>query len=307
MPSLKLGSVIKIEGHGYQALISPSAGARILKMTYSNSKRTINCLVPLGQLDSFEMHEWPKAGAFVMLPFTNRLDPPIFEWDGNFVALQNGSSSGQGLHGFGHRSQWEISNITNSSLSLEFEYSKKNHEWPWTFLAKLTYSLDEEGLTVLLSIHNTDNSSMPVCLGWHPFIPFAKSHINNKFSLNFSALHSHEIGLDGLGIALPSEKKNCRLPFHIFVKDGTTTAYENLSTPVEINLGKNIRMKLNNQHAPHLLVHSPIQGDYICVEPISALPGALKNYKKEQSKNELCLLSGDTRNFKCNLQAILVN
>lgn len=301
MPSLQVNPTVRIHLDGYEATISPSAGARLLKLTYEHNNQHIDCVVPFGQVTHIDAHHWPKAGAFVMLPFTNRLDPAQFEWQGRQVNLVNGSSSGQGLHGFGHRSDWKIVNSSDSHVVLEWNHSVSNSEWPWVFHAKLTYSVSALGLSVALSVCNADISSMPVSLGWHPFIPLQKVDASVPSMLMFSAARKHDIGLDGLGVAHLSDdsQANC-----VFTEDGktpNTTAYECFGGDVEIFLEKNLRLKLTSQHAPHLLVHRPKELPFVCVEPVGSLPGALKNYTQPQREHELSLNPGDWKHLVCSL------
>jgi aldose 1-epimerase len=301
MPVLQVNPTVRIYSGGYEAIISPSAGARLLKLTFNNNGRQVDCVVPFGQIASIDAHQWPKAGAFVMLPFTNRLDPAEFEWQGRQIALENGSKSGQGLHGFGHRSHWNISDISQSHVVLEWAHFASNLEWPWTFQAKLIYSVNALGLSVSLSMCNTDTATMPVSLGWHPFIPFSYLDTSEKNMMKFSASGIHDIGLDGLGIAHLSEVAATQHVFTMDAKTASTTAFENFSGDVEIFLEKNLRLKLMSLNAPHLLIHRPKELPFVCVEPVGSLPGALKHYTKVQKDSELSLYPEEWRHLVCSL------
>jgi len=301
MPVLQVNPTVRIYSGGYEAIISPSAGARLLKLTFNNNGRQVDCVVPFGQIASIDAHQWPKAGAFVMLPFTNRLDPAEFEWQGRQIALENGSKSGQGLHGFGHRSDWTVVAKSEESVALEWNHPISSPEWPWIFQAKLVYSVSALGLSVALSVRNTDFSSMPVSLGWHPFIPLQTSNASGNSVLSFSASRMHDIGLDGLGIAHLSEVAATQHVFTMDAKTASTTAFENFSGDVEIFLEKNLRLKLMSQTAPHLLIHRPKELPFVCVEPVGSLPGALKHYTKVQKDSELSLYPEEWRHLVCSL------
>jgi len=301
MPSLQVNPTVRIHSDGYEATISPSAGARLLKLTYEHNNQHIDCVVPFGQITHIDAHQWPKAGAFVMLPFTNRLDPAQFEWQGRQVNLVNGSSSGQGLHGFGHRSDWKIVDSSDSHVALEWKHSVSSSEWPWAFHAKLIYNVNALGLTVALSVCNADISSMPVSLGWHPFIPLLTKDSSVHSMLKFSASRMHDIGLDGLGIAPLSEVTSAQQAFTMDGKTASTTAFENFGGAVEIWLEKNLRLKLTSHHAPHLLLHRPKELPFVCVEPVGSLPGALKYYTQAQKEHELSLHPGNWRHLVCSL------
>ena len=302
MQRLQVAPTVRIQAEGYEAIISPSAGARLLKLTRSANNQRMDCVVPFdAQIASIDAHQWPKAGAFVMLPFTNRLDPAAFEWQGRKITLHNGSNTGQGLHGFGHRRDWAVSETSDSHIALELSHAAVCAEWPWTFKARLNYKLGASGLSVALSVCNTDATPMPVSLGWHPFIPFSNSETVENNLLRFTASHMHDIGLDGLGRARLSEDIAANKTFVLDGKTASTTAFENFGGEVEVILEKNLRLKLVSQHAPHLLVHRPPKLPFVCIEPVGSLPGAFKNYTKAQSDRELRLDPGEWRHLVCNL------
>lgn len=223
-----------------------------------------------------------QGWGFCDATFTNRLDPAEFEWQGRLIDLENGSNSGQGLHGFGHRRDWTITDTSDSQVALEYNHTTSSAEWPWTFHAKLVYSVSALGLSVALSVRNTDITSMPVSLGWHPFIPLQTSDAPVNSMLRFSASRMHDIGLDGLGIAHLSEVAATQHVFTMNAKTASTMAFENFSGDVEIFIEKNLCLKLMSQHAPHLLVHRPNKLPFVCVEPVGSLPGALKHYTQAQ-------------------------
>ena len=184
---------------------------------------------------------------------------------------------------------------------MEWNHPISSPEWPWIFQAKLVYSVSALGLSVALSVRNTDISSMPVSLGWHPFIPLQTSNASGNSVLSFSASRMHDIGLDGLGIAHLSEVAATQHVFTMDAKTASTKAFENFSGDVEIFLEKNLRLKLMSQTAPHLLIHRPKELPFVCVEPVGSLPGALKHYTKAQKEGELSLYPEEWRHLVCSL------
>jgi aldose 1-epimerase len=190
---------------------------------------------------------------------------------------------------------------SEESVALEWNHPISSPEWPWIFQAKLVYSVSALGLSVALSVRNTDISSMPVSLGWHPFIPLQTSNASGNSVLSFSASRMHDIGLDGLGIAHLSEVAATQHVFTMDAKTASTTAFENFSGDVEIFLEKNLRLKLMSQNAPHLLIHRPKELPFVCVEPVGSLPGALKHYTKVQKDSELSLYPEEWRHLVCSL------
>lgn len=299
MPDLEINPTIRIQAGSYTAEISPSAGGRLLSLNYTDAKQSLDCVVPWKGSGNFKAHNWPKAGAFVMLPFTNRLAPAQFSWQDQTITLHNGSPTGQGLHGFGHRRAWQLREITAHSAELGLLHPDQDAEWPWPFEAILKYELRETGLRLELTVRNASNRVMPLSLGWHPFLPLSAVMSDDSENYLIHAQKKHDIGLDGLGMP---ELSTEQLPMQTFAlpnKLAGTTAFENYSGHLEIPLNINWHLIMTSKYAAHLLIHTPLGRQHLCVEPISALPGALK--QELDMKNQLALEPGCTGKLVCTL------
>jgi aldose 1-epimerase len=220
--------------------------------------------------------------------------------------LSNGSPSGQGLHGFGHRRPWQLRQNTPHSAELALMHTASDAEWPWPFAATLTYQLSEAGLRMELTVRNTSTKVMPLSLGWHPFLPHSAARPQDQGDDFVLAQRQHAIGLDGLGLAVASVEPLPMQAFALPTQQAGTTAFEHYSGTVQLPLTAQWRLEMTSQHAAHLLVHTPQGLKHLCVEPISALPGALK--QDLRSRNQLDLGPDCTRTLVCTLglQAISV-
>ena len=299
MPSLAVCPTVRLQAGHYAAEISPSAGGRLLSLTYTDGHPPIDCIVPWRGEEPFHTHDWPKAGAFVMLPFTNRLAPAQFMWCGKDITLDNASPTQQGLHGFGHRSPWQLLQTTSSSAELQMVHAGADAEWPWSFEANLMYQLSEEGLRVQISVCNTSAEAMPLSLGWHPFLPYSAAPPNTTDAWRVLAQRQHVIGLDGLGHAEVSMTQGPIQTFSLPAKQAGTVAFENYTGQIKLPLNRDWQLTLRSQHAPHLLIHTPLGFSHVCVEPITALPGALRG--TALAHQLLSLESGKSRSLVCNL------
>ena len=299
MPALDINPTVRIQDGPYAAEISPSAGGRLLSLTYTDANQLLDCIVPWQGIDAFEEHDWPKAGAFVMLPFTNRLAPAQFSWQDQTISLRNGSPTGQGLHGFGHRRSWHLRQTRPHSAELVLMHPAQDAEWPWPFEATLSYQLSETGLQMALTVCNTSTGVMPLSLGWHPFFPHSAVPPEDPGDYSVHAQRQHAIGLDGLGLAELSVEPVPMQTFALTTEQAGTTAFEHYSGTVMLPLTANWRLAMTSEHAAHLLVHTPSGLRHLCVEPISALPGALK--QDVRTRNQLRLKPGCTARLVCTL------
>ena len=271
----------------------------MLSLIYTDGHLPVDCIVPWRSEESFNTHDWPKAGAFVMLPFTNRLAPAQFMWSGQVITLDNASPSQQGLHGFGHRRPWQLLQTTSSSAELHLRHSGADAEWPWSFEARLEYQLNEAGLRVQIAVCNTSAEAMPLSLGWHPFLPYAAATPSTTEAWRVLAQRQHVIGLDGLGHAEASMTQGPIQTFSLPLERAGTIAFENYSGQIKLPLTRDWQLTLRSQHAPHLLIHTPLGFSHVCVEPITALPGALRC--TATAHKLLSLAPGESRSLVCNL------
>ena len=234
-----------------------------------------------------------------MLPFANRLSPASFEWDGAATVLQSPGPSGQGLHGFGHRQAWTVMQTTASSLLLSYVHQAPTDEWPWSFCAEIAYALTPSGLSVEVTIKNLSLLPMPAVLGWHPFIPLPDQFDDASGSLSIIATKTYAIGSDGLGHAQISAAPLEIQTLAAMLTSAHTTAYENWSGTVQIPLSGTSDLTLSSSDAKHLLIHVPTGLQHVCIEPITALPGALQRYSDHQKKMHLSLLSNEQKKITC--------
>ena len=298
-PPLAIGPTVRLQAGRYAAEISPSAGGRLLSLTYTDGHSPMDCIVPWRGDGPFDPHDWPKAGAFVMLPFTNRLSPAQFMWCGQTITLNNASAHQQGLHGFGHRRPWQLVQSTSSRAELQMSHAGADSEWPWSLEARLVYQLSEVGLQVQVAVCNTSSQTMPLSLGWHPFLPYAASASTRMAAGGVHAQQQHTIGLDGLGQAQAGLAQGPMQTFPLPLEQAGTIAFENYSGHVNLPLAQSWQLALRSQHAPHLLIHTPLGFSHVCVEPISSLPGALLH--SALSPELLSLAPGMSRALVCTL------
>jgi aldose 1-epimerase len=105
---------------------------------------------------------------FPMLPLTHRLPGNAFEFDGKQVSLTaNTTFSKDFIHGHGWLNAWQVEKTSETSATLRYEHT--NGEWPWSYTARQMFELSSDAMSLEIKLTNTTQSSMPVCMGFHPF------------------------------------------------------------------------------------------------------------------------------------------
>jgi aldose 1-epimerase len=109
-------------------------------------------------------------GSFPLVPYVNRIRGGRFQFRGREVRLAaNMSGDVSPLHGQGWVGAWRVEHSDQATAVLAFEHSAG--EWPWSYEARQHFSLDPDGLSVVLSCRNASDEPMPCGLGQHPYFP----------------------------------------------------------------------------------------------------------------------------------------
>ena len=240
-----------------------------------------------------------------MLPFSNRLANAKFDWAGREIRLHHAPGTDYALHGFGHRKPWQVVYSSASEASLQYRHSAGDEGWPWSFEATQHVALDQDGVTVNISLTNTSPEPMPAGLGWHPFHPLALKRQELEPALRLCAQGVHDVGSDGLAVIRPSAARNAAINFDCNLFQPQTTAFEEWHGSFILPLNEEITLSISSVGCPHLVLHVPQQPGSVCVEPITLLPGALQHYDGVTSATLVALGPGQTRKmvWRCAAQS----
>jgi aldose 1-epimerase len=260
---LSCARLIELRCGAYTAAVAPEAGGRLASLVWHGERGPHPLVVGWDGAD-FDAHHWPKAGAFPMLPFANRLPVEGVRFSERTVRPLAGPS-GFALHGTAHRRPWDVVEVTDDRCVLSCAARAGDEGWPWSWSAKQEVRLAAAGLTVAMTVKNESNEAMPLGMGWHPYHPVPADFASED--LQFAAGGRHE--LDAQGRALDASRDAA-----VAVQRGETTAFSGWSGALRIRTAGGA-IVVSSQGAGNLVVHSPRSGDYMCAEPVSVLPGRL--------------------------------
>ncbi len=255
------GAQHTLRAQGYEALLAPTAGGRLMSLNWVGDGPAQPLIVPWdGQ--PFDPHAWPKAGAFPMLPFANRLPAQGFVYVGRRVQPQ-ASAPGHVLHGLAHRAAWVVREAGADSLTLEWAHAP-DAQWPWALRAHQTFQIGAQGLSLHLRVCNEDDVNMPLVMGWHPYHP-----LHDGAQLVAQARHAlDEQGR--AGAASPADAGLGAAP-----SPGDTLAFSGWDGFVRLPQGDAGAIITRSRGAYCLVLHTAHNGRYLCVEPVTQLPGHL--------------------------------
>jgi aldose 1-epimerase len=248
-----------------EAEIAPHLGARLCSLrALDGISDGIDLVVPLHEWDA-PAHGWPKAGAYPLIPYSNRIANARLEFEGRSHALApHPLDLPNTLHGHAQRCAWHTRIHHSQRAELELDAPACEH-WPWSFDARIVFELDTCALNVHFTLRNTSASTMPAGLGWHPFLA-----VDAASTIHFDARRRWELDETFLptGRALTLDAPTTlrrddwqTQPCAIYVSEWNGEAH------IERDAGT-VRLTAKAPFT-HLVAYTPREGTFFCLEPVS--------------------------------------
>ncbi|HEY0164743.1 MAG TPA: aldose 1-epimerase [Sphingomicrobium sp.] len=157
-------SLIKLSAGALELAINPSTGGSISWLDWIDGERR----VPILRKCNSGYEKVLEAASFPLVPYVNRIRGGRFDFRGRSVILEpNMPGDPSPLHGQGWLGEWRVEKQDGSGVTVVFDHPAG--EWPWAYRADQRFSLDEAGLTVVLTCRNSSDEPMPCGLGQHPY------------------------------------------------------------------------------------------------------------------------------------------
>jgi aldose 1-epimerase len=157
-----MGSITLTHGRWHVEL-APEIGGSIARCDYDGQP----ILRPALQGDPLSQ-EARGMSCFPLVPFSNRIEHGVFEFEGRKVHLPtNMGDHPHPLHGQGWRGVWHAPQVKPDRATLAYDHEADS--WPWKYRATQSFELGDDTLTVRLGVSNLAGDPMPVGLGLHPY------------------------------------------------------------------------------------------------------------------------------------------
>lgn len=256
--------MIALAAGDYRLEIDPGRGGSILAFDW-RGEEVMRRTCGAGILD---------VACFPLVPFSNRIANGRFHTPAGPVVISPNfpnSDHPHPLHGFGWLASWDVAEVGHDRCVIE--HRNEAGEWPWSYAARQTLMLDEQGLTLSVSLSNESSTAMPAGLGIHPYFPRDGDTI-------LRSLHRGEwkTGHDGLPKSLENRSSAIDwwhgAPVAHRVVD---TVYADREGALCIDwpaLGRRLTM-IPSPELTHTVVFVPDGEDYFCVEPVSHATDAI--------------------------------
>jgi aldose 1-epimerase len=160
------GPLLRLALGATRAEVAPARGGRVARLTVDGR----DAVVPMTGWGA-DQRVWPKAGAYPLVPYSNRIRDGILRFGGTEHRLApHPDAHPHTLHGTGHLAPWTVAEASEARAELVLVHAP-DADWPWAFEARQTIALRPDGVAVTLSCRNTGAEACPIGLGWHPFVP----------------------------------------------------------------------------------------------------------------------------------------
>lgn len=151
--------------------LAPQAGGSIARFSVDGRHDVLR--PTLGDLlaQAIAANRGNDSACYPLLPFSNRIAGGRFRFDGQEIALRrNWPGVNHPMHGDGWARAWQVQHHDSQSAEIACDHAgDRDGGWPFAYRARQSYRLDEDRLTVRISLENREARAVPAGIGLHPF------------------------------------------------------------------------------------------------------------------------------------------
>ncbi|WP_043830524.1 hypothetical protein [Muricoccus aerilatus] len=246
--------MIEIAGGEWRAGLLPARGGALARLTHAGE----DVLVPLPE-GADPNDSW--AGAFVMLPWTNRLDEGRLPHPGGVAHFPcNRVAERTALHGLSREHAWEVESAGADRAVLV----QRIDIAPYRYVARMELRLGA-AFGLVLTVTNDGAEGMPFGSGWHPF--FVRP-AGTRIAFRASGMIERDVRNLPVGLAASDGLEGGEEAFA-----GQDTHYTGWDGALRLNLGaRAFAMTGEGAWSRNLQVFAPRGAGVICAEPVSHVP-----------------------------------
>jgi aldose 1-epimerase len=262
MPS----DVLNLSSSNLELQLSPSRGGAISRLAYLGAGQPVSIL----RESRTPVENVLEAASFPLVPYVNRIRDGSFAFRGREVRLApNMPGDPSPLHGQGWLSAWTIERAGEASALLSYRHEPG--EWPWAYLAKQEFKVDESALNVSLGCTNTSGEPMPCGLGQHPYFDCgSETRIDTEVSFAWT------IDEKVLPVAKVPATGRYDLGNRRICRQDLDNGFEGWSGRILMSdPGWPYELELSSPQARFFQIYSPASGGIFVAEPVTHANAAL--------------------------------
>jgi len=244
----------------WQLKLLPAWGGRIAALNAEG----LDLLLPISSA-SFDPLDWPRAGAYPLVPYSNRIRNARLDFNGIEHRLPaHPAALPHTLHGVSHTRPWQVVEVGTERALIRCDY--QGEHWPWAFRAEQQFVLDGNRLRVTLRLLNQGDSPMPAGLGLHPYF---QRHPGMR--VEYRVGREWQIDADYLATG---EHQDAEKTLRIAADNGASLAHYQSRWDGKLRIDyPQGRLDLHSTLG-HFVAFAPAGSAYLCLEPVSHLADA---------------------------------
>ena len=281
--------MIVLEKDDLRVQIDPTQGCSIIGFWLAQEGKWL-ALMPDASNTSLGL----KAAAFLMVPYSNRIESGNFVFGAAEYQLENGEN--HAIHGDVRGREWTIEESEKNRLGCRFMTGNQvGMNWPWSFEAYVEYSLDAGIFTSQLTLWNRGDTPMPAGFGWHPY--FSRSLTKDgepvylKFQVNSAYPDANNNRIpSGIPQAL-KENQDFSVERQLMADNFLDTCFYGYNGQGHIAWpysGVRLRFRCSDL-CQHLVLYNPPH-PYFAVEPVTNANNGVNLYQQEDASSGVCVL-----------------
>jgi aldose 1-epimerase len=235
-------------------------------------------------------------GCFPLIPFSNRIGGGRFRWNGaEHVLERNFGDNPHCIHGIGWQAPWDAVSVSSTSAVLELRHDaidSRALRWPFAFAAEQRFTLTPDALQVRLALTNLHTGPAPAGLGLHPYFP-----LNGASTLQFNATHVWLNGGDMLPVrpmpVPPDWSHASGKRVGSAALDNCFVGWDGQARITRASSGPGLAIEADALFR-HLIIYTPLDHDFFCVEPVSHLTDAVNRMAGTEDRRMQVLAPGAT-------------
>jgi aldose 1-epimerase len=249
--------------------LAPAAGGAISRLAVDGE----DVLRPMTAAD-VASGKGNNAAAYPLVPYSNRIPNGELVFEGEIFHLQrNWPGMNHPMHGDGWAHAWrvEASDARTAEISYLHERAGESGGWPFSYRARQSYRVDDDRLSVRMSIENLEDRPVPAGLGLHPFF---RRDAETELACRCKAVWTADAEVLPIErIAVPSQW-DFETPRKIddVALDNCFDGWDGRAVIAWPR--RRLRLALEaSQPFRHLVIYVPPARDFFCVEPVSHANG----------------------------------
>ncbi|MBT5794580.1 MAG: aldose 1-epimerase [Deltaproteobacteria bacterium] len=250
--------------------IMPEVGGCITRYCLKNEEQVLELMRPATQA-GLSVKDPLEMGCFPLIPFSNRIKNGRFSFQGKQIKMPpNFPPEIHTIHGQGWKAAWTVREVEENRAVIAYQHFPD--EWPFPYLARQMFELNGPSLTVTLQITNSGKTAMPAGMGLHPYFvrtPLAAiTAKTEKMRVNDS---------ENMPLRLQSVQESEYLSQGLIVNQkALDNIFSGWNREVLISWPEwKAALKISAE-APldFMVIFTPQDEDYFCVEPVSHVTDA---------------------------------